>query len=536
MLWIMTLILFICFLCLYFYFFYTRKLNNKLNKKRKSVQKVPRLNQNFSTNCRITFVLCLFLFIMTGIFFVNPHTNGGIKEIASRENLINLYEKHYDNSSSESIENVKTVASSIKNNKNSQSKIDINDDFYIYIENNTLYLKTTFGEKLTYEYSYLPEDCNVKLFKNHILVYYADGEASILYIHDFNTLELKEKTEIDGIVDSVTVRDGKIYIAIKHTYKENTPLLKGTLSCGEYYLNLEDMYYVPNCDFYQNLTIVCLENSLESTMYSLFIGDYYLIESKSGMMIASSDLKEDGKHKTTVYFYDYTLGLTTRIINLKGYVYTQIEKNKSDVTIHTVEESDDIKVFRQYIIDLNLYTTKTEEILVDGENKGIAMQVDNDIVYAEVEENTLKLAMGENHTLDIDLSVYSLERINKNLYLISENEKKIIEKIETSVDGFEIVEVFSYEKFVNYTLLATFSDGIDHFIFHNSTEIALVSIKENSFEITKVYSSEIEFTSIEIINDEIVIIEEEKVIIYCLNDKTIKKITQDEKAALESAE
>lgn len=526
MLWIIPLCLLFVFLCVYSYFIYTRKINNKLNKKQRYLENKPRIEKNFSTNCRISFMLCALMFLSFVAFLFIPHTNGTVKDLNSRSDYEYLFNNYYNKTpeKEQDLVDTKHIANSIRPANKKQNNISLNKDKFIYYEDSKLYLKMFSGDVVSYQYDDNLTDVQIKIFKEYVFVYTTNQDTSYIYIHNFSNLDLVEKLVVQGQIQVLSNGTNDIIVGITHQYNENTPLIKKESSSEEFYLDIEDIHYVPEKEFNYNFTIVTLNVSDVVDMFSLCVEEHYIFDTPQGIFIVENSVNHKKEYITNVFLYDISLGFIARKIDILGYTYINPELTKDYLNIQTVEKTTDIKIFHDYQISLGLLRKTSESITTTSKGSKIALNLDNDAVFAEIKENMMTFSKEvdeKEYTYQIDINTNKVTTINDSIYLISDNDSKVIEKLYFD-NGFIIEEVFSYEKLQGFHLVDSYYDDCDKFIFASLTKVAIVSLKDNSFEIIKVYKSEAPIIKLDIIDDEIIIIVEDEVIVYPLkSDKTL---------------
>lgn len=526
MLWIIPLCLLFVFLCLYSYFIYTRRINNKLNKKQRYIENKPRIEKNFSTNCRISFMLCTLMFGIFVAFLFIPHTNGTVKELNSRSDYEYLFKNYYNKTpdKEQDLLDTKHIANSIRPTNKNQNKISLNKDNLIYYEGSKLYLKKLSGEVISYLYDHELNDAQIKIYKEYVFVYTANQDKSYIYIHHFSDLKLVDSLSIQGQIQVISNETNNIIVGITHQYNENIPLIIKESSSEEFYLNIEDIHYVLEKVFNYNFTIVTLNVTDVVDMFSLCVEEHYIYGSPQGIFIVENSLNHKKEYITNVFLYDTSLGFITRKIDILGYTYINPELTKDYLNIQTVEKTSDIKIFHDYQISLGLLRATSESIQTSSKGSKIALSLDNETVFAEIKENLMTFSKeieGKEYTYQIDMNAYKVATIHESIYLISDNDSKVIEKLYFD-NKFVIEEVFSYEKLQGFHLIDSYYDNGDKFIFASLNKVSIVSLKDNSFEIIKVFKSETPIIKLDIIDNEIIIIVDDEVVVYPLKaEKTL---------------
>lgn len=527
MLWIIPLILFIIFSILYIYNVYTRRINKKLIKKQRYYLKTPRLLNNFSTSCKITFMATLASLIITFSFFIIPHTNGTIKDLKNQEDLEYLYDNYYsEEAKTTEHDQVKKLANQIKNTSSMEEAITFEDNNLVYIENGFLVLNKLNSELITYPLEN-SSNKNATLFQDVVIVYEKDKLDTVITVHSTMDLEVIKKIHIHGKIELLSIDGSKLTLAINHKLSDDA-LLK--IDNEEYILDYEDIHYDLDNKFFQTLTIITFDSKFKPEFFSLCLGEYYIFDNESSIFVVANNKKIAGKLVTNVYLYDKLLGFVSRRIELAGYTYLAPTINNSSVKIKTVEKKEELKLFHEYVLDLGLWIKKGETIeTLSNENK-VPINLKDDSILGFITENSLVISKEvdlKEEKLVIDLEKYDVRIFEEEIYMISNEENKSISKVKVSLEGLTIVEVLNYDKLNDHDLLYSYEDNHINFVFKSNFEVILVTIKENSVEITNIFESK-NLINVYMLDEEIFILNQSDVLVYNLKEKKFIEIDKND--------
>ena len=407
-----------------------------------------------------------------------------------------------------------------------EEAITFEDNNLVYIENGFLVLNKLNSELITYPLEN-SSNKNATLFQDVVIVYEKDKLDTVITVHSTVDLEVIKEIHIYGKIELLSIDGSKLTLAVNHKLSDDA-LLK--IDNEDYILDYEDIHYDLDNKFFQTLTLITFDSKFKPEFFSLCLGEYYIFDNESSIFVVANNKKIAGKLVTNVYLYDKILGFVSRRIELAGYTYLAPTINDSSINIKTVEKKEELKLFHEYVLDLGLWIKKGETIeTLSNENK-VPINLKDDSILGFITENSLVISKEvdlKEEKLVIDLEKYDVRIFEEEIYMISNEENKTISKVKVSLDGLTIDEVLNYDKLNDHDLLYSYEDNYINFVFKSNFEVILVTIKENSFEITNIFESK-NLINVYMLDEEIFILNQSDVLVYNLKEKKFIEIDKND--------
>lgn len=526
MMWIIFSILFVIVFGMFIFFKHSQQINYKLFQKQKYYHIKNQIANPYKLRSGFTFTLSVILLLLTVVTMTVPRTNGALKVVEKSENFKYLVNNYFSTETKTKYEAVKHTATHL-DKPLPPYRINKELENIAFIDNNKLVLKALNGHNKEYQYESLPEDAGVLIFKQHILVYYnIDESSSVINIHDFKELKIVETITMMGKIEIIDVRGEKVRIALNtqnleaeddfvHFHKRDVSLS----------IPLDRAYYFPNNTFYQRLILMQLDSYLGCDLYSLLVNDYYLLVRNNTVYIATN-INDNNNYYSSIIRYDLNLGLASIKYDLVGMVYKSAYLDKGRIVVDTVEEIDNMYVYRNYKFTTLLLKVDEDTFELGGESSDILMKIDDEYGYASINEDKITIET-QNDKIEYSFDTTVIQYVSNNLYIFNKIENTLIKLSYDEKFVEEKLEVEETDSFIkdDFTILQSYKlDEKIVFVYKTASEVGVITYDKTSEVCSRIkwdYDSDVE---VHIFESEIVIKIAEEIIMYNVLDNKVEKI------------
>ena len=234
----------------------------------------------------------------------------------------------------------------------------------------------------------------------------------------------------------------------------------------------------------------------------------------------------NNNYYSSIIRYDLNLGLASIKYDLVGMVYKSAYLDKGRIVVDTVEEIDNMYVYRNYKFTTLLLKVDEDTFELGGESSDILMKIDDEYGYASINEDKITIET-QNDKIEYSFDTTVIQYISNNLYIFNKIENTLIKLSYDEKFVEEKLEVEETDSFIkdDFTILQSYKlDEKIVFVYKTTSEVGVITydkISEVCDRIKWDYDSDVE---VHIFESEIVIKIAEEIIMYNVLDNKVEKI------------